>query len=301
MTVKTEVSVTAPATKHYQDRLRRTLKHIEEHLDEDLSLEVLSGVAAFSRYHFHRQFVALFGINVHRYVQLARLRRASYKLAFRSEESIFQIALDAGYEGPEAFARAFKKNFGQSPSEFRNQPQWTPWHAVYQPVTEARRIHMRRTWSSDDVCIETTPDIRLAVLEHRGAPTLIGASVRRFIAWRKENGVPKASPVFNIFYDDLDITPAAEFRLDIGVATDWDVVPNNAGIRIKTIPGGRCAVLRHVGSEDSLGAAIMYLYGSWLPQSGEEPRDFPLYCQRIRFFPDVPEHEAATDLFLPLT
>jgi AraC family transcriptional regulator len=298
--VKTEVTVTAPATTPYEARLRKALKHIEEHLDEDLSVEVLSGIAAFSQYHFHRQFSALFGINVHRYVQLARLKRASYKLAFRSEEPILQIALDIGYEGPEAFARAFKKAFGQTPSEFRNLPQWTSWHAIYQPISETRKTHMARTWTTEDVRIETNGDIRVAVLEHRGAPTLIGASVQRFIAWRKEHGIPKSSPVFNILYDDPRIAPAAEFRLDICVATEQDVAPNSREIRVKTIPGGRCAMLRHVGSEENLGAAIFYLYGVWLPQSGEEPRDFPLYCQRIRFFPDVPEHEAVTDIYLPL-
>jgi AraC family transcriptional regulator len=293
--------VTAPITKHYHARLRRVLDHIQEHLDEDLSVDVLSGVAAFSRYHFHRQFSALFGINVHRYVQLARLKRASYKLAFRSEEPILQIALESGYEAPEAFARAFKQRLGQTPSEFRNQPQWTPWHEVYQPLSQARKVHMPRPWTSDEIRIETVRDTRVAVLEHRGDPALIGASVRRFIEWRKETGLtPKENPTFNILYDDPSTTPADAFRFDICVATERDVAPNNAGIIVKTIPGGRCAVLRHVGSEESFGDAISYLYGTWLPASGEEPRDFPLYCQRIAFFPDVPEHQAATDLFLPL-
>jgi AraC family transcriptional regulator len=59
-------------------------------------------------------------------------------------------------------------------------------------------------------------------------------------------------------------------------------------------------VLRHIGSDDGLGNAIHYLYADWLPRSGQEPRDFPLYYQRISFFPDVPEHETITDIFLPL-
>jgi AraC family transcriptional regulator len=58
--------------------------------------------------------------------------------------------------------------------------------------------------------------------------------------------------------------------------------------------------LRHIGSDDNLRQSISYLYSQWLPQSGEEPRDFPLYLQRIHFFPDVPEHEVITDVFLPL-
>jgi AraC family transcriptional regulator len=59
-------------------------------------------------------------------------------------------------------------------------------------------------------------------------------------------------------------------------------------------------VLRHFGSDDTLGETVSYLYSEWLPDSAEELRDFPLYCQRVEFFPDVPENEAITDLFLPL-
>jgi AraC family transcriptional regulator len=59
-------------------------------------------------------------------------------------------------------------------------------------------------------------------------------------------------------------------------------------------------VLRVVGASDDLEPAALFLYRDWLPASGEEPRDFPLYCQRLTFFPDVPEHEAVTDLYLPL-
>ncbi len=53
-------------------------------------------------------------------------------------------------------------------------------------------------------------------------------------------------------------------------------------------------------TSDDLGESVTFLYSQWLPQSGEGPRDFPLYFQRVRFFPDVPEHEAVTDIFLPL-
>src|SRR5262249_16983039 len=66
------------------------------------------------------------------------------------------------------------------------------------------------------------------------------------------------------------------------------------------IPGGRCAVLRVVGNTHNLEPAALYLYRDWLPASGEEARDFPIYCQRLSFFPEVPEHEAVAELFLPL-
>ena len=60
-------------------------------------------------------------------------------------------------------------------------------------------------------------------------------------------------------------------------------------------------MLRHVDSDDMLGRAIIHLQMEWLPRSGEQLRDFSLYCRRVRFFPDVPEREAGTDLFLPLS
>ena len=56
--------MTAKPIKHYHARLQRTLAYIDAHLDEELSVDTLSGVAAFSRFHFHRQFTALFGIGV---------------------------------------------------------------------------------------------------------------------------------------------------------------------------------------------------------------------------------------------
>src|SRR5436190_480938 len=110
------------ARDHYHGRMLRVLDHIDRHLDSDLDLQTVSGVAAFSKFHFHRQFRATFGLSVHRYVQLARLRRASKRLA--GDDSVTDIALDAGYETPDAFARAFRQRFAQSPSNFRKSPEW---------------------------------------------------------------------------------------------------------------------------------------------------------------------------------
>jgi len=59
-------------------------------------------------------------------------------------------------------------------------------------------------------------------------------------------------------------------------------------------------MLRHVGGEESFAAAIAYLCADWLPRSGEARRGVPLFCRRVSFFPDVPEHEAVTEIFLPL-
>ena len=86
-------------------------------------------VAAFSRHHFHRQFSGFLGMSAYRYVQFMRMRRASWRLAFRAGMSVNHIAFATGYESPEAFARAFRQFSGQSPSEFRAAPDWCGWHS----------------------------------------------------------------------------------------------------------------------------------------------------------------------------
>ena len=65
------------ALQNYHDRMKRALDHIDRHLDDQLDLEAVSAVAAFSKFHFHRQFTATFGLSVQRYVQLSRMKRAS--------------------------------------------------------------------------------------------------------------------------------------------------------------------------------------------------------------------------------
>ena len=293
--------MTKAALENYNARMQRVLDHVDRHLDEDLDLATLSGVAAFSKHHFHRQFTATFGLPLHRYVQLARMKRASHRLAFRGDDSVTEIAMDTGYEAPDAFARAFRQRFGQSPSEFRKSPDWEPWLAAFGPLDNARSKLMQKIFSADVVTIRDEPATPVAAMEHRGDPAGIGATIQRFIAWRKANGLnPRAGATYNVFHSDPQTVPATDYRLDMCVATERRVEPNEEGVEAGLIPGGRCAVLRVIGRSDDLEPAALYLYRDWLPASGERPRDFPLYCQRVSFFPDVPEHEAITDLFLPL-
>jgi AraC family transcriptional regulator len=293
--------LTESAEYTYHSRFRKVLEYIDSHLDDDLTVDRLSYVAAFSKYHFHRQFSELFGISVYKYVQLNRLKRASYQLAFRNHMQIVDISLASGYENHESFSRAFKKNIGQTPTEFREHPQWNPWHSIYQVLSDLRMKYMKPENQPAKVKLITFKDTKVAALEHRGDPNLLGNSIRKFIEWRKQNNLtPQVSATFNILYDNPSETSPENYRFDICASTERDVADNPFGVVEKTIPAGRCAVLRHIGDDANLGESITYLYSKWLPSSTEEPRDFPLFLQRVSFFPDVPQHEAITDVFLPI-
>jgi AraC family transcriptional regulator len=214
---------------------------------------------------------------------------------------VFDIALDSGFGGPEAFAPVFRQRIGQSPSAFRARPEWAPLAAALAPLEQARSQHMTPTFNDTDVTIIDFPATPVALIEHRGDPMAIGDTIRRFIDWRRTNGLPPAkSATFNILHDDPDNVPAAEHRLDIACAATT-VAPNHAGVTHGLIPAGRCAVVRMTGPGDDLRAPAHFLYADWLPRSGEELRDFPMFAQRVKFFPDVPANEAVTDIYLPLS
>ncbi|NTV01335.1 MAG: DNA gyrase inhibitor [Chlorobiaceae bacterium] len=144
-------------------------------------------------------------------------------------------------------------------------------------------------------------ETRVAVFMHQGDPSLVGESVRRFREWRKEHGLsPERSATFNILYDDPSSVPPEKYRIDLCAEVSGEDECCGGGILCTTIPAGRCAVLRHVGPDDTLGESIRRLVAGWFPASGERRRDFPVYLQRVRFVPEVPEGESVIDVFLPI-
>jgi AraC family transcriptional regulator len=223
------------------------------------------------------------------------LRRASYRLAFNALERITDIALQAGFEHAESFSRAFKSAFGQSPQQFRKDPDWGAWSAQFQWITP-REIGVMQ------VRIVNVEPTLIAVLEHRGDPALLNESVQRFIAWRKESGLSpvSSSQTYGVAYDDPNTTVPKDFRYDICGSIAAAVPGNRHGIVTKTLPGGRCAVVRHKGSPDQISGSVYHLYRNWLPRSGEELRDFPVYFHYLNLKVDTPEHELLTDVHLPL-
>jgi AraC family transcriptional regulator len=283
----------------YQDRFVEVINYIEANLDLDLDTVKLCQLAYLSKYHFHRQCSAFFGMPVMSIVKLLRLKRAAYQLAYR-DEKIVNIALANGYESHEAFSRAFKKQFNKSPSDFRRSPDWTPWHSQYEPILKLRTKIMSDNVNFDTKIIDF-PKTLIATMEHREAPSLLGNTIKNFIEWRKENRLPPSkNKTFNLVYDDPNITAPENYRFDVCCSIDNLVEKNSYGIVNKVIPAGKCAVVRHIGSDDSISLAVNYLYSEWLNNSSFEVRDFPVFFERVSFFPEVLENEMITDVYLPI-
>lgn len=151
-----------------------------------------------------------------------------------------------------------------------------------------------------DVRIVDFPETRVGAVEHRGPPEREHETARRLIAWRIEQRLsPDRHATYGVHYTDPRTTPPAEHRVDLCVAVDAAVAPNPYGVVAKTIPGGRCAVVRHLGSRGDVSSAA-YLHEVWLPSSGEALGDFPMFFHYVNVGPNVRPHEMITDVYLPL-
>ena len=95
-------------------------RYIREHIHEPLDRETLASVAGFSIPHFHRVFTAQVGESAASYIRRLRMERAGRKLRMGAVD-ITEVALAAGYDSHAAFSKAFKQQFGLSPSEFRQR------------------------------------------------------------------------------------------------------------------------------------------------------------------------------------
>jgi AraC family transcriptional regulator len=102
----------------YHKRLNIVLDYIDKHLDEEISLEKLAKIAFFSKYHFHRIFSGMTGQSVMSYIKRLKLQRAAGRLIY-SNQSVTDIAFDAGFETLEAFIRSFKKMYSKSPLQYK--------------------------------------------------------------------------------------------------------------------------------------------------------------------------------------
>jgi AraC family transcriptional regulator len=286
---------------NYQRRLFELLDYIDRHLDQNLSTETLSQAAYLSPFHFHRQFAAVFGVNLGAYLKAIRFKQAAHLLAYRSDISITEISLRLSYESSEAFSRAFKQSCQQTPSAFRQSPDWVLLKQQENWLNQIRSISMKNSKIDYQVEMIQFSNITLAKIEHKGAPHLLGNTIRRFIEWRKENRVPPSiSRTFNIVYADPESTPDEEYQFDLAAEYNQPVETNLQGVISGKIPAGLCARICHQGSDAGLAAAVNYLYRDWLQESDYELRDFPLFFERVSFYPDVPETDRITHIYLPL-
>lgn len=272
-------------------RILRVQLYVEDHLDEELSLERLAEVAHLSPYHFHRIFRAMVGEGVAEYVRRIRIESAAIRLKSTSK-SVTDIAFDAGYGAHEAFTRAFRRRFGVSPKDFRDN------HIV--TYKEKETANMNSETITKEVRVETIPDLRIAFLRFVGPYDACGPTFDKLLGWAGPKGlIGPDTKVLAVCYDDPEVTPPDKLRLDCCFTVDESFEPHD-DLQVQTVEAGECVILTHRGSYSKLSDSYRWLYGDWLSTSGREFDDRPPFEIYANNPNNTPEDELVTEICVAL-
>jgi AraC family transcriptional regulator len=100
------------------ESLQKAINYMEERILEDISMESIAKQANTSEFHFQRTFAILTDVSVGEYLRRRRLSLAAQELS-NTDHKIIDLAYKYGYDTPEAFSKAFRRQHGITPSEAR--------------------------------------------------------------------------------------------------------------------------------------------------------------------------------------
>lgn len=102
----------------YSPIIQKTIKYIENNLEEDLRLEIIARLAGFSKYHYHRIFQKEVGVSISEYIRYRRIANSASLLLY-TDQKIIDIALFYRFESQESYTRSFKKYYNLPPGQYR--------------------------------------------------------------------------------------------------------------------------------------------------------------------------------------
>ena len=317
--------------KEYVQRVLRVQDYIERHLDEDLSLEQLAGVACFSPFHFHRIYRTLCGESLGQFIQRVRLQKAATLLLANPEESVIGIALDCGFSGAAVFARAFQKFYGMSASAWRNgggaafleakskicktagkngkagggEYSYPDEVLVRHEDNIIRRQEMNtEVKEANEIRVVDDPAMTVAYVRHTGPyagdASLFEGLFGKLCGWAGPRGFlnPQAK-MLTIYHDNPELVDDDKLRISV-CCTVPPGTQSEGEIGVMDLPAGKNAHAVFELNTEEYGAAWGWLCGVWLPESGFQPDDRPTYELYLNDPKDHPQGKHIVDIVLPV-
>ena len=274
----------------YVQRINKVVAYINNHLDETLDLKTLANEAALSDFHFHRIFKALKGEAIGGYITRLRLE-ATARLLRYTALTIEEIAFNIGYETPASLSKAFKKQYGISPTEYR---------------TNKDTYIMKKEIINPDLALKTP---KIVTLEPKNLiyVALTGAygSLDYGKAYEQLWAVIKAQKLFTkgiesicISYDDPKITEGSLQRSDVCLAIHKPAIPQEE-VSCKTLAGGKYAVFFYQGSYENL-SQVYDTAVRWVIDHQYTLREEPFFEKYLNDARRTPIEKLKTEIYIPI-
>ncbi len=303
------MSYTQSSFTDYTIRINHVFRYIEEHLDSDLSLDLLSEVAFFSPFHFHRIFKQITGETLHEYITRRRIEKSASDLLHK-KISISEIFLSYGFSSHASFTRTFRKFYSINPSEFRKQhphkfskirqimskngqeyPNFEPYICMVNQFKDWIKMNAK-------IEIKRIPTMNVAYVPSIG-PQNLETAYQKLIRWATPKQLfNESTQVITIYHDSFKITEADKVRMSACITLDKPIKPEGE-IDIKTIEGGNCIVGSFEIGLDEFEKSWTGLY-IWMNENSytKANRDpFEIYHND---FHEHPEKKCIVDFCIPI-
>lgn len=300
-----------PSHKEYIHRINKVIDYIDQHLDEELSIEKLAGIANFSAYHFHRIFSAFVGEPLYTFIKRLRIEKAASLLLNDPGKPVNEVAYECGYGSASVFCRNFRDQFGVSARNFRTQKS-AELSKIRQSISKNGKSGngevgyvcsvetIKTITEMKNFQIKEMPAMNLIYCRHTGAFDQIGAAYGKLMKWAGPRGLlgsPNLKTV-TVYHDDPTVTNIDKVRQSACITVDKDVKTEGEFGNL-SLPAGKYVVGRfEMGPEGFTDAWNQTCL--WLSDSGYQPADGNPYELYHNNHEEHPERKFIVDICIPV-
>ncbi|MEH1009555.1 AraC family transcriptional regulator [Winogradskyella sp. ECml5-4] len=293
----------------YKNRINRVFEFIDQNLESDLSLNAVSEIAFFSPFHFHRVFKFVTEETLNEYVKRKRIEKSASDLLHKNITAT-EIAHKYGFSDNSSYSRAFKKYFGVSPTEFKNQNpnkfskirqlkskngQEYPDYEKYICI-----INNLKKWTEMNAKIEIKemPKMDLAYVSSIG-PQNLESAYQKLMKWATPQGLMnEQTKMVTIYHDSFKVTEPNKVRMSASILLN-KTVEADGEIGLTSIQKGKFIVGSFEIGLNEFEKSWTGLF-LWMNENGYKKADknpFEIYHNN---FNEHPERKAIVDLYIPI-
>lgn len=289
------MNVKADTQNFYYERINNVIQYINTHLNENLEIATLARVGNYSPFHLHRIMRAYLGESLGAFIIRLRMETA-VTLLIHSSEAINTIALKVGYENPSSFNKAFKKRYGIAPAEYRKNNE-----SLLE--TECSKIK--------NYAMENSKNLQPKIKVLKPKKVIYARALGNYNesaskAWNTVAEFAKKNRLFGfktefigISHDDPNITKSDKLRYDACITITKEIQAEGK-IGLQEIEGGKFAIFTHKGAYEKLINSYDYIFGKWLPESGNELRNVCGFEKYLNTPEKTKPEKLRTEIYVPI-
>ncbi|MFV0393649.1 MAG: GyrI-like domain-containing protein [Coprobacillaceae bacterium] len=295
----------------YIRRINKVQDYIDKHISNSFTLEELSEVAGFSKYHFHRIFKAITHESLLQYVNRSKLERATHLLSHRPDMSITNIAYYLGFTDSAIFSRSFKHLFKVSPNMYRKnyskncKDQYNI--SRYNKDVSDKKYKDSKQSIEGNIEIINIKKMKVSYLRHTGDYSKLAIEFPKlleklFISADEQNLLEEnKTRILSIYHDHPEFTNPNNYKTSLCIT-----IPDNRNVDVDgklstmEIAEGTYMVGHFYIPQHLYSVIWDYIYEEWLTNSGYVPSDgapFEMYMNDYRMDKN---NMHMVDIYLPV-